>query len=76
MKKVENLFRSGNYHKKCFTCLACNRALDFFGAVDGPQGIHCQSCYSKTYGPSELRVLSETDGIKSVDTTVIKPVGN
>ena len=70
------VMRSGNYHKKCFTCAACSRALDHFGAVDSPQGIQCQTCYAKSYGPSELRVLTDTDGIKSVDTTVIKPVGN
>ena len=28
--------RSGDYHRMCFTCLACRRALDYLLAVDGP----------------------------------------
>ena len=28
--------KSGNYHKMCFTCVACRRALDYLLAVDSP----------------------------------------
>ena len=75
MTSLSLQFRSGNYHKKCFTCVSCGRALDFFSAVDTAEGLHCQICYSRSWGPSELKVLTEVDGIKSVDTTVIKAVG-
>ena len=44
--------RSGQYHRKCFTCFDCQRALNASLATDGPNNeIYCQSCYNKLYGP-------------------------
>jgi hypothetical protein len=60
--------RSGVYHKKCFTCTTCKRALDYLLAVDGPNAeqVYCHSCYSKNFGPTKMRCSALGD-------TFIKP---
>jgi len=41
-----------NYHKKCFCCNECGKALDSTNACNGPDGeIHCKTCYGKSFGP-------------------------
>jgi len=40
------------FHKKCFTCLECNRPLDSTSCNDSPDGeIFCRLCYGKNFGP-------------------------
>jgi len=40
------------FHKKCFTCLECNRPLDSTLCNDSPDGeIFCRLCYGKNFGP-------------------------
>ena len=60
--------RSGDYHKKCFTCAACRRNLDYLLAVDGPnaQDVFCQSCYIKNFGPTEIKynLVSDPTSLK------------
>ncbi len=44
--------RNGAFHKNCFRCSSCSRALDFSLACDGPEGdIFCRNCYLKLFGP-------------------------
>merc|ERR1719461_2382376 len=40
------------FHKKCFTCLECNRPLDSTSCNDSPDGeIFCRLCFGKNFGP-------------------------
>ena len=43
--------KSGHFHKRCFTCCNCKRALDMSNACDGPNGdVFCSNCYGKYFG--------------------------
>ena len=64
--------KSGQYHKKCFTCSECHRPLDYSSANDSPRNeILCSPCYKRNYGPSslpqELNSRYKTDTIKAPD---------
>jgi len=50
--EAEKLIAAGRaWHKRCFTCTKCNRALDSTTVNDGPDGdIYCKSCYSAQFG--------------------------
>ena len=50
------------YHRKCFTCQDCHRALDASSVNDGPEDgmIFCTNCYQKRYGPT-VRVLMDSE---------------
>jgi cysteine/glycine-rich protein len=38
------------YHKTCFTCMVCNKALD--STFSERQGdVYCKTCYGKEFGP-------------------------
>jgi len=40
------------FHKKCFTCMECQRPLDSMTFCDSPEGeIFCRLCYGKNFGP-------------------------
>jgi len=40
------------FHKKCFTCMECQRPLDSMTCCDSPEGeIFCKLCYGKNFGP-------------------------
>lgn len=39
--------KTGLFHRKCFTCADCKRALDYQLCAEGPDGdIYCKLCYS------------------------------
>ena len=61
--------KSGQYHKKCFTCFLCRANLDFSSANDSPLNeVVCKYCYRQNFGPStiaqELESHHRTDTIK------------
>ena len=63
--------RNGKYHRKCFSCSQCKRALDYNIACDGPNSeIFCQPCYTKHFGAHVLYSQMED---KSNRTELIKP---
>ena len=63
--------KTGHFHKKCFTCCNCKRALDTSNACDGPnKDVFCNSCYTKYFGP--MKRWFEVD--KSNQTAIIKSV--
>merc|ERR1719206_283044 len=44
------------FHKKCFTCMECQRPLDSMTFCDSPEGeIFCRLCYGKNFGPHGYR---------------------
>jgi len=49
---AEKLMAAGrNWHKRCFSCAACNKHLDSTTVNDGPDGeIYCRSCHSGQFG--------------------------
>ena len=43
--------KQGIYHRRCFTCVDCKRALDYQLLADGPDGeLYCKLCYSYKHG--------------------------
>ncbi|XP_018652856.1 putative crp3/crip3 [Schistosoma mansoni] len=40
------------FHKQCFKCCQCSKALDSFTANDHKGSLYCKSCYAKNYGPN------------------------
>ena len=43
--------KTGLYHKRCFTCAECRRALDYQLCTEGPDGeLYCKLCYSYKHG--------------------------
>ena len=51
VNKLSRFFWFQAWHKRCFTCTKCNRALDSTTVNDGPDGdIYCKSCYSAQFG--------------------------
>ncbi len=52
--KAEEVYSAGkSYHKKCATCAACAKKLDFNTIYDGEDGdIYCKSCYSRKFAPA------------------------
>ena len=64
--------KSGQYHKKCFTCFSCKANLDYSSATDSPLNeVLCKYCYRQSFGPSsipqELESHHRTDTIKVSD---------
>ena len=54
--------KSGLYHKKCFTCGNCKRALDYQLCTEGPDGnVYCKLCYSHMYGHKAKPDLNTAD---------------
>ncbi|CAH8864057.1 unnamed protein product [Trichobilharzia szidati] len=39
------------FHRQCFKCCQCSKALDSFTANDHKGFLYCKSCYAKNYGP-------------------------
>jgi len=50
------------FHRKCFTCQDCRRALDASLVNDGPEDgtIFCSTCYQRKFGPT-VRILLQVD---------------
>lgn len=71
-KMVSN---KGLFHKKCFACDTCKRALDSQLACDGPNygELYCKNCYQKRYGPT-VRIFNESDAQKSLNLSKTKPI--
>lgn len=71
-KMVSN---KGLFHKKCFACDTCKRALDSQLACDGPNygELYCKNCYQKKYGPT-VRIFNESDAQKSLNLSKTKPI--
>ncbi|KAL6113522.1 csrp3 [Pungitius sinensis] len=40
-----------SFHKTCFLCMSCRKALDSTTVAAHESEIHCRSCYGKKYGP-------------------------
>uniref|UniRef100_A0AAQ4RVF6 Cysteine and glycine-rich protein 3 (cardiac LIM protein) n=1 Tax=Gasterosteus aculeatus aculeatus TaxID=481459 RepID=A0AAQ4RVF6_GASAC len=40
-----------SFHKTCFLCMSCRKALDSTTVAAHESEIHCKSCYGKKYGP-------------------------
>ncbi|CAH8603370.1 unnamed protein product [Schistosoma margrebowiei] len=40
------------FHKQCFKCCQCSKALDSFTANDHKGSLYCKNCYAKNYGPN------------------------
>ena len=41
-----------SFHKSCFNCCDCKRALDYSNACIGPnKNLFCNSCYNRYFGP-------------------------
>ncbi|KAJ8344334.1 hypothetical protein SKAU_G00316630 [Synaphobranchus kaupii] len=40
-----------SFHKTCFICMACRKALDSTTVAAHESEIYCKSCYGKKYGP-------------------------
>ena len=64
--------KSGQYHRKCFTCFLCKANLDHSSASDSPLNeILCKYCFKENFGPStipqELESHYKTDTIKLSD---------
>jgi len=54
--------KSGLYHKKCFTCGNCKRALDYQLCTEGPDSnVYCKLCYSHMYGHKAKPNLNTAD---------------
>jgi len=54
--------KTGNYHKKCFTCATCKRALDYQLCAEGPDGdIYCKLCYAYKHGHKAKPNLNVAD---------------
>ena len=54
--------KTGLYHRKCFTCFECKRALDYQRCVEGPdQEIYCKLCYAFKHGHKAKPNLNTAD---------------
>ena len=54
--------KTGFYHKKCFTCIKCKRALDYQLCTEGPDNeLYCKLCYSHTHGHKAKPNLNVAD---------------
>ena len=54
--------KTGLYHKKCFTCTNCKRALDYQMCAEGPDGdIYCKLCYAYKHGHKAKPNLNVAD---------------
>uniref|UniRef100_A0A672GXN6 Cysteine and glycine-rich protein 3 (cardiac LIM protein) n=1 Tax=Salarias fasciatus TaxID=181472 RepID=A0A672GXN6_SALFA len=40
-----------SFHKPCFICMTCRKALDSTTVAAHESEIYCKSCYGKKYGP-------------------------
>uniref|UniRef100_A0A3Q3IIU0 Cysteine and glycine-rich protein 1 n=1 Tax=Monopterus albus TaxID=43700 RepID=A0A3Q3IIU0_MONAL len=40
-----------SFHKTCFLCMSCRKALDSTTVAAHESEIYCKSCYGKKYGP-------------------------
>ncbi|XP_035383172.1 cysteine and glycine-rich protein 3 [Electrophorus electricus] len=40
-----------SFHKTCFICMACRKALDSTTVAAHESEVYCKSCYGKKYGP-------------------------
>ncbi|XP_078581253.1 cysteine and glycine-rich protein 2-like isoform X2 [Branchiostoma floridae x Branchiostoma japonicum] len=53
---AEKVIGAGHsWHKVCFKCSACNKALDSTNVCDREGEIYCKACYARGFGPSGLR---------------------
>ena len=54
--------KTGLFHKKCFTCAVCKRALDYQMCAEGPDGdIYCKLCYAYKHGHKAKPNLNVAD---------------
>ncbi|QQP39100.1 Uncharacterized protein FKW44_019874, partial [Caligus rogercresseyi] len=54
--------KTGSYHRKCFNCIKCKRALDIQLYSHGPDDeIYCKNCYAMAHGHKAKANLSVAD---------------
>ena len=54
--------KRGFYHKKCFTCGNCKRALDYQLCTEAPDNdIYCKLCYAHMFGHKSKPNLNTAD---------------
>ncbi len=54
--------KAGLFHKKCFTCGQCKRALDYQLCAEGPDSnIYCNLCYAYKFGHKAKPNLNVAD---------------
>lgn len=54
--------KTGLYHRRCFSCHDCKRALDYQLCAEGPDSeIYCKLCYSYKHGHKAKPNLQTAD---------------
>ena len=54
--------KTGFYHKKCFSCGSCKRALDYQLCTEGPDSnVYCKLCYAHMFGHKAKPNLNTAD---------------
>ncbi|KAH7675957.1 mlp/crp family protein 1 [Aphelenchoides avenae] len=63
---AEQILAGGNaWHKVCFKCKMCNKALDstLCCEAEGGKELYCKTCYGRKYGPKGFRTASSSNTI-------------
>lgn len=61
------------FHKACFKCTTCNKALDSTKLVDKDNEIYCKSCYKRNFGPKGYGYGGGA-GTLSMDGAISSPI--
>uniref|UniRef100_U3IMM9 Cysteine and glycine rich protein 3 n=1 Tax=Anas platyrhynchos platyrhynchos TaxID=8840 RepID=U3IMM9_ANAPP len=56
-----------SFHKTCFLCMACRKALDSTTVAAHESEIYCKTCYGRKYGPKGVG-FGQGAGCLSTDT--------
>nr|XP_009934295.1 PREDICTED: cysteine and glycine-rich protein 3 [Opisthocomus hoazin] len=56
-----------SFHKTCFLCMACRKALDSTTVAAHESEIYCKTCYGRKYGPKGIG-FGQGAGCLSTDT--------
>ncbi|ELK37581.1 PREDICTED: cysteine and glycine-rich protein 3 [Myotis davidii] len=56
-----------SFHKTCFHCMACRKALDSTTVAAHDSEIYCKACYGRKYGPKGIG-FGQGAGCLSTDT--------
>uniref|UniRef100_A0A803VJ69 Cysteine and glycine rich protein 3 n=1 Tax=Ficedula albicollis TaxID=59894 RepID=A0A803VJ69_FICAL len=56
-----------SFHKSCFLCMACRKALDSTTVAAHDSEIYCKTCYGRKYGPKGVG-FGQGAGCLSTDT--------